>query len=157
MFNWPCQAPVAIVVRGFSSCGVRAAVVATGSLSGCGLWTPECAGSVVAELRLSSPDVTSDFSSPTRDLTHVPCSARLILNHWTSRKVPKAFVEFVTILLLFYVLVSWSGSLWDPSSLTRDQTHTPCPERRSLNHWSASKVPTLQFFKEIVIFYDQPR
>ena len=69
LFNWPRQAPVAIVVRGFSSCGVRAAVVATQSLSGCGLWTPERAGSVVAELRLSCPDATSDFNSPTRDRT----------------------------------------------------------------------------------------
>ena len=152
LFIWLCQAPGAIVVHGFSSCGVWAVVVVTQRLSGCGLWTPERAGSVVAELRLSCPDVTSDFHSPTRDRTHFPCIARWVLNHWTSRKVPKACVEFVTILLLFYVLVSRSGGLRDPSSLTRDRTHTPCPERRNLNHRSTSKVPTLQFFKEIVIF-----
>ena len=30
----------------------------------------------------------SDPSSPTRDLTYVPCIARWILNHWTTREVP---------------------------------------------------------------------
>ena len=40
---------------------------------------------------------------------------------------------FVTILLLFYVLVFWRWGMWDLSSLTRDQTHTPCLGRRSLN------------------------
>ena len=32
----------------------------------------------------------------------------------------KVFTEFVTMLLLFYVLVLWSGGAWDLSSLTRD-------------------------------------
>ena len=30
---------------------------------------------------------------------------------WTILKV---FIEFVTILLLFYVLVFWSRGMWDP-------------------------------------------
>ena len=38
----------------------------------------------------------------------------------------KVFIEFVTILLLFYVLVFWPRGLWDLSSPTRDQTQTPC-------------------------------
>ena len=57
---------------------------------------------------------------------------------WTILKV---FTEFVTVLLLFYVLVSWPRGMWDPSSSTRDQTHTPCIERQSLNHWTAREVP----------------
>ena len=32
------------------------------------------------------------------------------------------FTEFVTILLLFSVLVFWPGGIWDLSSLTRDRT-----------------------------------
>ena len=32
----------------------------------------------------------------------------------------KVFIEFVTILLLFYILVFWSQDMWDLSSLTRD-------------------------------------
>jgi len=36
------------------------------------------------------------------------------------------FIEFVTILLLFYVLVFWSRGMWDLSSPTRDRTRTPC-------------------------------
>ena len=42
---------------------------------------------------------------------------------WTTFKV---FIEFVTILLLFYVLVFWPRGMWDPTSPTRDQTCTPC-------------------------------
>ena len=34
----------------------------------------------------------------------------------------KVFIEFVTILLLFYVLVFWPHGMWDLSSLTRDGT-----------------------------------
>ena len=30
-----------------------------------------------------------DLSSLTRDWTHIPCIAKWILNHWTTRKVPK--------------------------------------------------------------------
>ena len=42
------------------------------------------------------------------------------------------FVEFVTVLFLFYVclsyLVSWPQGKWGLSSLTRDRTHTPALE-----------------------------
>ena len=41
---------------------------------------------------------------------------------WTFFKV---FIEFATILLLFHVLVFWPQGMWDLSSPTRDQTHTP--------------------------------
>ena len=56
---------------------------------------------------------------------------------WTIFKV---FIEFVTILLLFYILVFWPGGIWDLSSPTRDRTHTPCIGKRSLNHWIARDV-----------------
>ena len=42
---------------------------------------------------------------------------------WTIFKV---FIEFVTILLLFYILVFGSCSMWDLSFPTSDQTCTPC-------------------------------
>ena len=58
---------------------------------------------------------------------------------WTIFKV---FIDFVTILLLFfYVLVFWPQGMWDLSSLTRDRTRTPCFGRRSLNHRTAREVP----------------
>ena len=44
---------------------------------------------------------------------------------WTIFKV---FIEFVTILLLFCVLVFWLGGMWDLSSPTRDQTIPPALE-----------------------------
>ena len=47
---------------------------------------------------------------------------------WTIFKI---FIEFVTVLLLFYVLICLGGGgprgMWDFSSPTRNQTHTlPC-------------------------------
>ena len=38
----------------------------------------------------------------------------------------KSLYEFVTILLLFSVLVFWMQGMWDLRSLTRDQTQAPC-------------------------------
>ena len=35
--------------------------------------------------------------------------------------------------------------MWDLSFLTRDQTHTPCIRRRSLNNWTAKEVPRCVF------------
>ena len=40
----------------------------------------------------------------------------------------KVFIKFVTILLLFYVLVFWPQGMWNLNSPTRDQTHTPVLE-----------------------------
>ena len=61
---------------------------------------------------------------------------------WTIFKV---FVEFVTILLLFYVLVFWLRGMWDLSPPTRDRTLTPCIGKQSLNHWTTREVPVLPF------------
>ena len=57
---------------------------------------------------------------------------------WT---VFKVFIEFVTLLLLFYVLVFWLRDMWDLSSPTRGRTRTPCIGRQRLNHWTAREVP----------------
>ena len=56
---------------------------------------------------------------------------------WTIFKV---IIEFVTVLLLFYVFVFWLQGVWDLSFLIRDQTHIPCFKRRSLNHWTTREV-----------------
>ena len=65
---------------------------------------------------------------------------------WTIFKV---FIEFVAVLLLFYVVVFWPGGLWDLRSLTRDRTRTPCIGRQSLNHWTAREVP----YKVVLIIH----
>ena len=57
---------------------------------------------------------------------------------WT---IFRDFIEFATILLLFYVLGFWLWGMWDFSSPTRDWTCTPCTERKSLNHWTIREVP----------------
>ena len=49
------------------------------------------------------------------------------------------FIVFVTILLLFYVLVFW---LWDMLDLSFPDKYwilTSCTERRTLNHWTVRK------------------
>ena len=61
---------------------------------------------------------------------------------WT---IFKFLTEFVTVLLLSYVWVFWPHSMWDLTSLTVDQTHTPCIERQSLNPWAAREVPTVLY------------
>ena len=63
---------------------------------------------------------------------------------WTIFKV---FIEFVTILLLFYVLVYWPRGMWHLSSLFRDQTCTPCIGRQSFNHWTTREAPTQCLFE----------
>ena len=62
---------------------------------------------------------------------------------WT---IFKGFIELVTILLLFYVLFFWPQGMWDLSSQTRGQTHTPCIGKQSRNHWTAREVPCLWSF-----------
>ena len=38
----------------------------------------------------------------------------------------KVSIEFVIVLLLFYVLVFWPGGMWNLSSPTRDGICNPC-------------------------------
>ena len=57
-----------------------------------------------------------------------------VIFHCLMQTIFKVFIEFVTILLLFYVLVSWPWGMWGLNSSARDQTHTLCIGRWSLNH-----------------------
>ena len=58
---------------------------------------------------------------------------------WTIFKV---FIKSVTVLILFFqVLAFWPRGMWDLISPTRDQTHTSCTGRQSLNHWTTREVP----------------
>ena len=57
----------------------------------------------------------------------------------------KVFTEFVTILLLFYVLFFGPWGPWDLSFLTRSWTHTTFIGRQVPNHWTAREVPVVQF------------
>ena len=54
----------------------------------------------------------------------------------------KIFIEFVIMLLLFYVFGFWLQGMWDISFLTKDGTHTLYIGRWSLNHWTAREVLT---------------
>ena len=45
-----------------------------------------------------------DLSSPTRDQTCIPCIARWILNHWTTREVPYTTIFF---FFLNFTILYW--------------------------------------------------
>ena len=57
----------------------------------------------------------------------------------------KVFTEFVTIMLLFYVLVFWPWGMQDLISPTRNLICTPCIGRQSFNHWTTREVPNMYF------------
>ena len=61
---------------------------------------------------------------------------------WTIFKV---LIEFVTILFMFCFF--GHKAMQDPNSLTRNQTHTSCIVRWSLNQWTVDKSPNVTFFK----------
>ena len=58
----------------------------------------------------------------------------------------KVFIEFVTIFLLFYVLISWLWGTWDFNSPTKEQTGILCIRRSNVNHlgspysWDLSQI-----------------
>ena len=72
VFIWLHQ--VLFASRGVFRCGSQTRVTASG-LSSCSVW-------------VQLPQGTWGLSSLARNQTHVPCSARWILNHWTTREIP---------------------------------------------------------------------
>ena len=67
---------------------------------------------------------------------------------WTIFKV---FIEFVTILLLSYVLVFWPQFMWDLSFLTRNWTHISCMKAKVLTTGPQGKSLTFNFRNSIHI------
>ena len=47
-----------------------------------------------------------DLSSLTRDRTHVPCTVRRILYHWTAREVPKSENLEIDIVERLHLMLS---------------------------------------------------
>ena len=43
------------------------------------------------------------------------------------------------------------SGIWNPNSLTRDQTHVPCVARQILNHWAAREAPIFQLLQASLI------
>ena len=71
----------------------------------------------------------------------------------------KVFIECVTTLLLFYILLFWPCGTWDLNSLTRDQTHTSSLEGEILTTGPPGKFPKCSFnmlsrLKSIITRYD---
>ena len=55
--------------------------------------------------------------------------------------ISEVFIAFVTILLLFYVLVFWPGGIWAPSSPPGNRNYTPCIGSGSFSVMSNSLWP----------------
>ena len=60
----------------------------------------QCMDSLVVALRLICSSDMWDLSFLTRDKTYVPCIARQILNHWTTRE-NHIFLFFISSSLTF--------------------------------------------------------
>ena len=69
----------------------------------------------------------------------------------------KVFIEFVTILLLFYVLIFWPWGTWDLNFLLRDRTHIPCSGRWSLITRLPGKSPCFPNFRRTVLAMENPQ
>ena len=63
---------------------------------------------------------------------------------------------FVTVFLLFYVLVFQPQDMWGLISLTRDETYTTCIGRWSLNHWTAREVFPF-IVEKLLVRYEIPK
>ena len=48
--------------------------------------------------------------------------------------------EHVSVYVTFKLVLAVLRGIWDLSSLTRDQTHTPCIGSQSLHYWTAKEV-----------------
>ena len=120
------------------------------------LWQPKQTN-IVRKLKLHLPDL-SEVMAVAEAAGFCFCFCFCLM--WTIFQV---FFEFVTILLLFYVLVFWPQGMWDLSSPTGDQTCTPCIGRGSLNHRTAREVPKQQFWEAFlkaqppICFFSPPK
>ena len=90
---------------------------------------------------------TWDFSSPTRDQTHAPCSVsvkRRVLTTGLSGKSPYIYIYiyiyiytfFLNFKLNFTFFLAMLGSLQDLGSLTRDQSSLRW--KYSFHHWTTT-------------------
>ena len=87
------------------------------------------------------------FFSPFIPFTHWGTSIFQSFTSFFLKHCFKISAAFVTMLLLFYVMVFWLWGKWDFSSLTRDRTHMPRFGRWSLNLWTAREVPKSLFLQ----------
>ena len=70
---------------------------------------------------------------------------------WVSHIAGRFFTDHLKNLYwICYNIVSvvffWQRGRWDPSSLTKDGTRTPCIGSGSLNHWTVRGVPLVLVF-----------
>ena len=87
----------------------------------------------------SSKSVHHFFLSTFEYVEDDPCALSWLFV-LVSHKFPQANSDGARTVLLFFFLVV-PHSMWDLSSLIRDQTLVFCIGRQSLNHWSTREIP----------------
>lgn len=60
----------------------------------------------------------------------------------------KSLLNFITMLLLFYVLCFWPWGIWDCNSPTRDWICSPWIGTQSLNHRTNRQAPCFHFNRD---------
>ena len=91
-FLWLCRCLVEACKIFVASWG---SFVAVHRLSSCGTWAAENSGFSNCGTQPQLLCSMWDLSSLTGDQTHIPCIARWILNHWTTRKSWNCFLNFI--------------------------------------------------------------
>ena len=77
---------------------------------------------------------------------HVVTQSQTELKQSSRSTIFKIFIEFVSTLFPFYVLVSWPQGMWDPRFPSRDGTSTPYTGRQCPNHWAPRSVHLCRYF-----------
>ena len=72
-----------------------------------------------------------------------PCKHEIFLRFSLMWTIFKVFFKFVTIFLLFYVLVFWPPDMWDPTGI--DPSH-PVLEDKVLTTGPPEKSPIMRYF-----------
>ena len=68
-----------------------------------------------------------------------------------------ALLQYYFCIVVLFCLICFSEphGMWDLSSPTTDQTHTPCMGKGSLNHWTTREVPGNLYKAQILGFYSK--
>ena len=118
-------------------CSCSAGASGCGGVSGCGARLQGEWASVVAARGLRRDPPRHVGSSPTRDRTCVPCIARRILNHWTTREAPLTLLLDQSELCISssHCLLKWP--LYTPETLLFLPHHSPLPIFWALTIWGS--------------------
>ena len=97
---------------------------------------------VIQEWRnpIKGNEMQGEFLEPLKE-RHGSCLLDLFFKIFLMWTIFKVFIEFVTTLLLFYVLFFGPKARGVLTPWPWIKTHSPCIGKWSLNHWTSREVP----------------